>query len=175
MHLTMTNLLLLKDCELKNSTVQCKLQKLLIIFQIPNTNSVHSFVVSGKYNLKMSLDDEIDIKVEAFNFQGGQYKKMVEKQLNQFCTTLYIDAFKEAHSVFYEASSLQVPFYTCPFPAGENEITNLMIDEKGMLPPYIPGGEKWRIDVRFLKNAEVLGGYNVYGLIRSDESLLKGG
>ena len=131
-------------------------------------------MVSGKYNLKVPLDDEIDMTIKAFNFQSGQYKKIFEKQLNQFCTTVYIDAFKEPHLSFYDASSFKVPFDTCPFPAGKNEVTNLMVDENGMFPPYIPGGEKWRVDVRFLREEIVLGGYNVYALLRNEQSLLKG-
>ena len=128
----------------------------------------------GKYNLKVPLDDENDVKVEAYNFQGGQYKKMGDKKLDNFCKSLYQEAVEKPFSQFYEASSFKIPFNTCPFPAGENEVNNLIVDDNGMLPPYIPGGEKWRLDVRYLKQDKVLGGFNVYAMIRNEQSLLKG-
>ena len=125
--------------------------------------------------MKVPLGDEIDMKIEAFNFQGGQYKKMGDKKLDKFCLSLYQDSFEKPYKQYYDAITVKVPFGTCPYPAGINEINNMMIEEDGFLPKYVPGGEKWRIDVRFLKKGEVLGGYNVYALLRSEESLLKGG
>ena len=115
------------------------------------------------------------MKVEGFNFQGGQYKKLGEKMFDKFCKSVYDDYIKKTYEDFEAASSLKVPFGTCPLPAGINEVTNLMIEENGLLPPYVPGGEKWRVDVRFLREEVVLGGYNVYALIRNEQSLLKGG
>lgn len=41
-----------------------------------------------------------------------------------------------------------------------------------LLPPYMPGGEKWKIEVRFFKDNEMLGGYNFFLIIRSEKSLL---
>ena len=38
----------------------------------------------------METGDDIDLMFEAYNFQGGQYKKMGEKKLEQFCKSLYI-------------------------------------------------------------------------------------
>ena len=131
-------------------------------------------MVSGKYDLKLSLDDEIDIFVEALNFQGGQYKKMFDKRLDKFCTTLYVDTFKNSYNRFNDASLVKIPFGTCPYPSGKNEINNLMFDDDGLLPPYIPGSEKWKAEIRFLKNEEILGGFNIYAIIRSEQSLMKG-
>ena len=146
----------------------------LIMFQFILTYDC-SFVFDGKYDLKVPLDDDIDMKIEAFNFQGGQYKKIGEKRFDKFCASVYDDMTEKQFAKFYAASTLKVPFGTCPFPAGESEITNLMVDDDGILPPYIPGGEKWRADVRFLKKTKILGGFNVYALIRNEQSLLKGG
>ena len=140
-----------------------------------DTLCVYSYVVSGKYNLKTPLDDNIDIFVEAFNFQGGQYKKMADKKIPKICTTLYTEQFERSYALFYEASSVKTPFGTCPFPAGINEITDLMFIDNGMIPPYIPGSEKWRGDIRFIKKGEVLGGYNLYVMLRSKNSLMQGG
>ena len=130
-------------------------------------------MISGKYNLKLPLDDDIDIFVEALNFQGGQYKKIGDKRLNKFCTTLYTDSFKKVFDDYYEASLVKTPFGTCPFPVMQNEVTNFYISEDGMLPQYIPGGEKWKIHMRFIKDSDVLGGYNIYMLIRNEKTMIK--
>lgn len=136
---------------------------------------IYRYVVTGKYNVKISIDDDIDMTVEAYNLQGGQYKKIVDRKLEKFCQTLYVDTFKGQYARFYEASTVKIPFGTCPYPAGDNEMINMMITDEGQLPAYIPGSEKWRVDIRFLKKEEILGGYNVYGLIRSEQSLMAGG
>lgn len=124
----------------------------------------------------MPLGDDIAMMVEGFNFQGGQYKKMGDKFMDQgICKSLYVDAFKSEYDKFYAASSVKIPYGTCPFPAVNNTVTNLMFSDSGLMPPYIPGGEKWRIDLKYFKNRELLGGYNIFGLVRNDQSLLQGG
>ena len=140
-----------------------------------NTDSLYaySYGISGKFNLKIPLDDDIDIFVEALNFQGGQYKKIFDKRVNKFCTTLYTKTFKEVFDNYYEASLVKTPFGTCPFPAMKNVVTNFLISEDGMLPPYIPGGEKWKIHMRFIKDSEILGGYNLYILLRNEQTMIK--
>ena len=112
---------------------------------------------------------------EAYNFQGGQYKKMGEKKLEQLCKSLYVDAYRSIYEKFNDASSNKVPFGTCPYPIVNNTVKNFLVSKSELFPPYVPGGEKWRINVRFLKQNEILGGYNVYALLRNEQSLLKGG
>lgn len=53
-----------------------------------------------------------------------------------------------------------------------NEVHNFNVEDNGTLPPYIPGGEKWRADVRFIQDGVELGGYNLYAIIRSEKKLL---
>lgn len=122
----------------------------------------------------MMFDDEIDLLFQAFNFQGGQYKKMGEKRLNKFCKSLYVEAYKSEYEKFKDASSAKVSFGTCPYPIVNNTVTHFLVSDSGLLPAYIPGREKWRIDIRFLKNNEVLGGYNVYALFKTQQSVLQG-
>jgi hypothetical protein len=69
-----------------------------------------------------------------------------------------------------------VEWLTWPYPTGKNEIKNYYVTDYGnLLPPYIPGGEKWRIEVRYIKDGEVVGGYEVYGILRNQNSLMNGG
>lgn len=109
------------------------------------------------------------------NLQGGQYKMMMDRSFDHLCDILYL----EQNRVFfenYQAHTKQpVAWKTCPYPAGTNEVKNFLVEDNGnYLPPYVPGGEKWKIEMRFLKNGIVLGGYNMYGILRNLNSLVGG-
>lgn len=109
-----------------------------------------SYVVNGKYNLLMSLDDSVDILVEAFNFQGGQYKKIAERKLEKLCKVLYQETIRKSYEDAKKYAHVKIPFGTCPYPAGRNGFTNLMMyDDGSLLPPYMPGGEKWLFTLKF--------------------------
>ena len=123
----------------------------------------------------LAAGDDVDMDFKAYNFQSGQYKKLFEKRMDKLCKSLFDEANRGPYQKFYEASSHKVPFGTCPYPKLNNTVTDLLINSNGAIPPYIPGGEKWRIDVRFIKNNEILGGYNLYALLRNEESLMNGG
>jgi hypothetical protein len=109
------------------------------------------------------------------NYQGNQYKKIFDKTFNKVCASLYLEPQKEYFENYQAHTSNPVPWKTCPYPAGSNEVKNFFIEDfDNFLPPYIPGNEKWKIEVRFLRDEVALGGYNLYGLIRSEKSLLAG-
>lgn len=43
------------------------------------------------------------------------------------------------------------------------------MSDENILPAYIPGGsDKWRVDLKYLRGTEVLGGIMVYGKIESN-------
>jgi hypothetical protein len=131
------------------------------------------FVVNGKFTVKMDLGADIDAIGVGLNFQGNQYKKIFDKRLNNFCESLYHDLYRGYFEDYQAHTVNPVEWNTCPYPAGENEVKNFLIEDNGnILPPYIPGSEKWKAELRFLKNGEVLGGYNIYAIIRSETSLL---
>ena len=107
------------------------------------------------------------------NFRGGNYKKLFEKFIPNYCECVYVEEFKEYYESFQAALTLPQLWKACPYLAGKNEVHNFYASDNGFLPPYIPGGsEKWRLDVRFFKGDVVLGGYNLYVLVRNQESLL---
>lgn len=116
------------------------------------------------------------ISGNGLNFQGGQYKKMFDKEIEDPVTTLYnVTKFQSYFENFQKSQKVQIPWDTNPYPSGDNEITNLAVEDYGsMLPPYLPGGEKWKFEVRYSKNDEVIGGMNVYATIRDQRSLLQG-
>lgn len=109
----------------------------------------------------------------ALNFQGNQYKKIGDKNIKNFCSTVYMDNHQELFEDYQSHTSNPVPWKTCPYPKGSNEVKNFLLkNSASLLPPYIPGGEKWKIEVRFFRGEAELGGYNIYGLLRSNASLL---
>lgn len=41
---------------------------------------------------------------------------------------------------------------------------NYTVDDKGILPPYLPGGERWKLETRFYADefSKPFSGYDVY-------------
>lgn len=133
-------------------------------------------MIDGKYLLKTPLDDSHGVLIIASNFQGGQYKKLFEKGVNELCTAMYDEKNRIYFEKLQERKKYPVPWLTCPYPAGPNEISNLLLEDYGsVLPPHVPGGEKWKMEVNFIKNDVVIGGFNIYCTLRSEKSLLNGG
>jgi hypothetical protein len=130
-------------------------------------------VVNGNFTVKQPMGDDLDMYGAGLNFQGNQYKKMFDKRLDKFCTTYYIDIYKAYFEDYQAHTTNPVPWKTCPYPAGSNEVKNFFVEDDGLLlPPYIPGSEKWKAEIRFLRDEIILGGFNIYGIIRSEESIL---
>jgi len=125
--------------------------------------------------LKRDIGDELIVVLNALNLQGGQYKQIITKNLGKFCDALYekYPGIEDYFNFFHQHAKVKVPWKTCPYSKGVNDVTNLLVDDIGnMLPPYIPGGEKWKIEVRYFENDVVVGGYNIYATLRSEQSLL---
>jgi hypothetical protein len=117
----------------------------------------------------------MEILLVGLNFQGNQYKKIFDKTVYTICDSLYVDIHKDYFEKYQAHLSNPVAWKTCPYPAGSSEVNNLVADDFGnLLPPYIPGGEKWKFEVRFIRDGVALGGYNLYGIIRTEKSLLEG-
>jgi hypothetical protein len=119
------------------------------------------------------MDNDLEVYMSGLNLQGGQYKLMLEKSFEHFCDTFYMDPHENFYEEYQEHTKNPVPWKTCPYPAGPNEVTNFLFEDNGnLLPPYIPGNEKWKIEVRILREGKVLGGYNIYAILRNVNTLL---
>lgn len=66
--------------------------------------------------MKEQLDDSLDFLVIAYNFQGGQYKKIGEKKFKQICKTMYEEQYREQFDDVKKFSNI-FPHGTCPIPA----------------------------------------------------------
>lgn len=129
--------------------------------------------MNGKYVVKTAIDNDYTLSVTALNFNNGQYKKIAERSFEKLCSFIYNSTFREYFEEFQASQLYPVQWKTCPYPTGSNEIKNYQLGDLGsVFPPYIPGGEKWKIEIRFLKDEEALGGWNVLDFLRSDQSLL---
>lgn len=124
----------------------------------------------------IDLDDSINIIVQALNFQGNQYKRIFEKDFGTFCTTLYgSETWHKNFDEFHKHSKLEVPWETCPYPTGKNELKDYVLeDETNLLPEYVPGNEKWQIDIGFAKAGDILGGVRLFVILRNQKSLMVG-
>jgi hypothetical protein len=122
------------------------------------------------------LSNDLTISVSASNFQGNQYKQMFQKDLGRFCDCLYKPTLENIFNEAHLHGKVKVPWKTCPYPKGPNEFYNFLLQDFGsLLPPYMPGGEKWKMQVRYFNGSELLGGYNMFAILRNEQSLLNGG
>lgn len=134
-------------------------------------------MVDGKFELKVDVDDTVLVKAFMLNLQGNQYKRMFEKDLGGYCEAMYKDAFEDLFNDIHKSIKKKVAWKTCPYPKGEVEIINLGVPpfNQDLLPPYLPGSEKWQGQLRFYQNGIELGGYNVYLIVRTEKTLFNGG
>lgn len=124
----------------------------------------------------MDLSNDLTVTVAASNFQGNQYKHMFGKELGKFCDVLYQPSLENIFNGIHEHGKVKVAWKTCPYPKGPNEAYNYLLQDAGnILPPYLPGGEKWKLELRYFNGSDVLGGYNMFALLRNEQSLLSGG
>lgn len=115
------------------------------------------------------------VYVAGLNLQGNQYKLMIEKNFDHFCDILYLEAHRSFINRYQNHMKFPVPWRTCPYPEGDNEVTNFLVEDTGnVLPPYVPGNEKWKVEMRFSRQGKVLGGYNLYAILRSMDTILNG-
>lgn len=120
----------------------------------------------------MPIDNSIIVSFEAFNFVAGQYKKIFGRPLGGLCDRLYDEAFSEVTKNFWGHINSSVPFGTCPLPADYLFLKDWSPSDLGeYLPPYIPGEERWKVNVWYTKNEKVIGGFTTYAIIRDDQKL----
>ena len=72
-----------------------------------------TYVLSGELTLKEQLDNGLDVLIIAYYFQGGQYKKFIERLYKKACTSLYIEENREQYEDIMKYSNIG-PFGTCP-------------------------------------------------------------
>lgn len=125
--------------------------------------------------MKIPLDNSVILSFEAFNLSGGQYKKLFGRTVGPTCDVLYEESLKKTVSYFFSKTNMTITHGVCPIEAQVIEINNWTPDDLGdYLPPYVPGNERWRLDVYLSKNGEVLGGNTYYAILRDAQKLIEG-
>lgn len=123
--------------------------------------------------MKQALGEDVDVYLAAWNYESGLYKRYIERTLKNFCETLYWPANKEFFEDYQAHTTHPVAWNTCPYPKGSNRVINYQLSNyEKFLPPYLPGGEKWKGEIKFSRDGVVLGGYNIFGTLSSNYTLL---
>jgi hypothetical protein len=134
-----------------------------------------TYVLNGAYELRKPIHDEMTYLFEGFNLQGGQYKKMFENIQKKPCSFIFKPLHRKYIEDFRKASSTPIKLDVCPIAPMNNTLTNYVLKDYGLIPFHVPGNEKWRIDVRYVnENDKIVGGYDIYGILRTEKSLLEG-
>lgn len=133
-----------------------------------------TYAMDGIYVLKQPIHDGLTMNIFLLNHQGGQFKKIFEKAIEKPCSAAFQESTRKHIEDFQAVSSRPMEWNVCPIPPLRNEVKNFIVEDHGILPPYIPGGEKWKIEIRMNDNETILGGFNLYLLVRSEKSLLDG-
>lgn len=113
------------------------------------------------------------LSFEAMNLSGGQYKKIFGRTLGRACDLVYESHVEAEVKRFLAHTNLTISYGACPVePQGIN-ITNYYIDGAGdYLPPYVPGNERWKVNVWVTKNDEIVSGITGYGILRDMQKLI---
>lgn len=82
------------------------------------------------------IDDSVDFGLIGNNFQGRQYKKIFEKKYKKVCSTIFDESLKEFYEKIVENSDLP-KFGECNFIPKKYHMSNLLLQESDLLPPYI--------------------------------------
>lgn len=115
-------------------------------------------ILDGSFEIKVDLDDKLQVRARILNYLGNQYKMIAEKNLGNFCEAVYSSLkFKPIFIDYQNHCTVNVPWKSCPYPKGRNEVKEFHLsDLDDYLPPYLSGSEKWQIQMRFMKDGEEL-------------------
>lgn len=92
--------------------------------------------------------------------------------LGPACDVIYGKSLEEEFRRAFAHTNISVPFGTCPIPAQWIGVKDYLLKDLGdYLPPYVPGNERWKITVRFLKEENVESIICFYLILRDEQKL----
>ena len=84
-----------------------------------------TYVLNGNFTLKERFDDTLDVRFINYNFQGREYRKIFERLIQKFCTSLFVEPLRKLYESFVAHSDLP-KFGDCDFPPVRiNHLINL--------------------------------------------------
>ena len=94
--------------------------------------------MNGNFTVKQNLGEDIDVNIVGLNFQGGRYRQMIDKTLENFCKSLYKADYKDIFEDYQGHTSNPVAYNTCPYPAESKEVKNYFFkDGSSAFPKYL--------------------------------------
>lgn len=112
------------------------------------------------------------LSFEAFNLSGGQYKKIFGNIFGPFCDFVYSKNIEKEFKAALAKSNSTTAYGTCPIPPQTFEVIDYAPEGAGdVIPPYMPGNERWKVDLWGTKNGEVVSGFRVYAILRDEQKL----
>lgn len=134
--------------------------------------NICSSVYSGYFQTFKTIGNDYHVEVEASNLQGGQYKVMLVKNFGPFCDLIWQETVRDEINRYRQHMNLTIEDNQCPFPPLITTLQDYTPKDFGeYLPEYIPGNERWKMKVMFMKNKKIAGSYDVYIILRSKESM----
>jgi hypothetical protein len=139
--------------------------------------SLDRYVATGVFKAQQ-LDNSLKVGFKAYNMAGGDYRMMFQRLLGPFCDMFYEDHMRPTIEEFFAATNLS--YWTwgmCPLPSAVGFVKDYVPSQIGnYLPPYLPGGEKWKCTL-YLEDASntTIGGITIYASLRSNYSLMRYG
>ena len=92
--------------------------------------------------------------------------------MGPLCDCTYEKSSEKSVKSALAKSNSTTPYGTCPIPP---QVVNVMdyapVDEGNFLPEYIPGNERWRVDVWLSKDDVKVTGMRIYAIIRDNQKL----
>lgn len=99
---------------------------------------------------------------------------MFNRRVDKICESLYNDVMAEHHKDFLRHITNPWKFGDCPIPTGQYDLVNFVVEDT-FIPPYMPGHERWLVEMKVYEGEELMGGYMVYLILRNEQSLIKAG
>ena len=92
--------------------------------------------------------------------------------MGHFCDIVYDISFENTARAALAASNSTTPYGTCPVPPQTVYVDEFAPGDAGdAIPPYMPGNERWKLDIWVLKDNEKLSGLRVYAILRDELKL----
>lgn len=116
----------------------------------------NAFAISGNFTINKAMGNEVLVKsLTSRKSPGGKFVKVMQTA-TPLCEQIQND--DQYYPLIAKSSSFEMPA-PCPYPKGENYISNFVVDEE-FLPTLMPLGE-YAVEVQLALGDVVVFGYRM--------------
>ena len=92
--------------------------------------------------------------------------------MGPFCDFIYEKSLEdEVKSAIIKSNSTTL-YGTCPLPAQVIMVNDYTpMDAGDLIPAYMPGNERWKLDIWVSKDNEKVSGFRLYAILRDEQKL----